>query len=98
MPTYEALARFFRDLEALSPEQRAAFRAVLPLFVADLRGGGFRRSLRVKRIRGLKKPQVYEMTWAADGRATWMYGPEQRPGERHVVWRRIGTHAVLDDA
>jgi hypothetical protein len=35
------------------------------------------------------------MTWASNGRATWQYGPEQRPGERHVIWRRIGTHDIF---
>jgi hypothetical protein len=35
------------------------------------------------------------MTWAPNGRATWQYGPEQRPGERHVIWRRIGTHDIF---
>lgn len=33
------------------------------------------------------------MTWAADGRATFEYGQEIRPGEPHIIWRRIGTHA-----
>lgn len=33
---------------------------------------------------------------APDGRATWQYGPEVRPGEPHAVWRRhIDTHAIL---
>ncbi|WP_281288337.1 hypothetical protein [Haloactinospora alba] len=36
------------------------------------------------------------MTWAPDGRATWQYGDEQRPGIVHVIWRRVGTHAIFD--
>ncbi len=40
-------------------------------------------------------PGVFEMTWAKDGRATWQYGPEQRPGTPHVIWRRIGGHAIF---
>jgi hypothetical protein len=36
------------------------------------------------------------MTYAADGRATFEYGEEQRPGEAHIKWRRIGDHGVLD--
>ncbi|HWY18304.1 MAG TPA: hypothetical protein VNY27_06280 [Solirubrobacteraceae bacterium] len=37
------------------------------------------------------------MTWAADGRATFRYGLEVLPGEPHIVWLRIGKHAILDD-
>jgi hypothetical protein len=37
----------------------------------------------------------YEMSWPGDGRATFHYGPEQRPGEPHIVWRRIGGHDIL---
>jgi hypothetical protein len=35
------------------------------------------------------------MTWAADGRATFEYGQEIRPGEPHIIWRRIGTHDIF---
>lgn len=35
------------------------------------------------------------MTWADNGRATFEYGDEVVEGQPHVVWRRIGTHAVL---
>ncbi|TDQ53002.1 hypothetical protein [Actinorugispora endophytica] len=35
------------------------------------------------------------MTWAPDGRATWEYGDEQRSGTPHVIWRRVGTHAIF---
>jgi hypothetical protein len=35
------------------------------------------------------------MTWAADGRATFEYGQEVRPGEAHIIWRRIGTHDIF---
>jgi len=94
VPTYEPLPGFLRDLKGLSPAQREAFTAAVAAFVADLqRGEGFRKGLRVKKMRGR---DVWEMTWAPDGRATWQYGPEQRPGEVHVVWRRIGTHDILN--
>ena len=36
------------------------------------------------------------MTWAPNGRATFEYGDEITKGEPHVVWRRVGTHDVLD--
>ena len=39
---------------------------------------------------------VWELTFAPDGRATFRYGPQVRPGEPHIVWLRVGTHAVLD--
>jgi len=35
------------------------------------------------------------MTWDNDGRATFSYGEERVPGEPHVIWRRIGTHAIF---
>ncbi|MGE0599754.1 MAG: hypothetical protein AB7J35_11215 [Dehalococcoidia bacterium] len=38
---------------------------------------------------------IWEMSWAADGRATFSYGPEVIPGERHIIWRRIGTHDIV---
>ena len=37
------------------------------------------------------------MTWAPDGRATFRYGDEILRGKPHVIWLRVGTHAVLDD-
>jgi hypothetical protein len=39
---------------------------------------------------------VFEMTWAPNGRATFEYGEPLQEGHVHVLWRRIGTHAVLD--
>ncbi len=39
---------------------------------------------------------IWELTWAADGRATFEFGAQRRPGEAHVVWRRLGTHSVFD--
>jgi hypothetical protein len=42
-------------------------------------------------------PGMYELTWAPDGRATFSLGDEVRPGHPHVVWRRIGTHAIFDE-
>ena len=97
MPTYVALARFLRDYEALTPEQQALFRRALAIFIKELREGkGFRKGLRVKRVRGTE--DVFEMTWAPNGRATWEYGEEVRPGERHIIWRRIGTHDIFNNA
>ncbi|MFB7030941.1 MULTISPECIES: hypothetical protein [Terrabacteria group] len=94
MPTYETLPRFTADLHRLTPAQRQRFRrAVLDAFVPDLRTGGrFHPGLRIKGVRSA--PGIYELTWAPDGRATWSYG-RARIGDRHIVWRRIGTHDIF---
>lgn len=98
MPTFDVTPRFRADRKKLargSPEQLARFEKVVrEAFVPDLEAGRFRPSLRVKGIQG--HPGIYEMTWAPDGRATWEYGQEQIPGKAHVIWRRLGTHAIFD--
>ena len=94
MPTYAWLARFRADFERLTLAQQAAFLIAVQQFVEDLRAGaGFRNGLRVKGIQGASG--IFEMTWAPDGRATFEYGVEVTPGQPHVVWRRVGTHAVF---
>ncbi len=93
MPTHEELQRFLNDYRGLNDSQRAAFKTALRLFVAGLRSGRFDPRLRVKRVQG--SPGVWEMTWAPDGRATFQYGPELQPGEPHIIWRRVGTHALF---
>ena len=40
---------------------------------------------------------IMELAWAPDGRCTWEYGPARRSGTMHVIWRRIGSHAIYDD-
>jgi hypothetical protein len=37
---------------------------------------------------------IYEIRWAPDGRATFQYGKSMGSGS-HIIWRRIGSHAVL---
>ena len=94
MPTYTRLPRFNRDYAALSPEEKAAFKAAVRKFVEELeRGRGFRNGLRVKGVQG--SPGVDELTWADDGRATFEYGESLGGGAPHVIWRRVGTHGVL---
>ena len=94
MPTHEELTRFLREWAKLTPQQQTLFLAAVEEMVEDLRTGvTFRPSLRVKGVQG--QPGVYEMTWAGDGRATFHYGAERRPGEPHIVWRRIGGHEIL---
>jgi hypothetical protein len=93
VPTYGWRPRFRRDFHQLSPEQQRAFLAVVRLFVEGLRQGRLDPRLRVKRVQG--RPAAWEMSWAPDGRATFEYGEEVRPGEPHVIWRRVGTHEVF---
>ena len=94
MPTYERLLRFNRDYDTLSSDEKKAFNAAVRKFVEDLeRGQGFRKGLRVKGVQGA--PNVYEMTWADDGRATFSYGRSIHGDEPHVIWHRVGTHDVI---
>lgn len=94
MPTFQTTSRFDRDWKHLTSESRERFRRVVTeQFVPDLVSGAFRAGLRVKGVEAVLN--VFEMTWAPDGRATFSYGKQQRPGEPHVIWRRIGTHEVF---
>lgn len=94
MPTYAWLARFGKDFDALTLAQQATFLVAVTQFVEDLDSGrGFRKGLRVKGIKGATG--IFEMTWADDGRATFEYGDPVSEGDAHVVWRRIGSHAIL---
>jgi len=92
--TYEWTSRFRDDLPKLNSDQLTRFRAAVAAFVADLRAQtAFRAGLRVKGVRGARG--VYEMTWAPDGRVTFSYGDERRPGEAHIIWRRVGGHDIF---
>ena len=94
MPTYEATERFWRDWNNLSKDERRAFRHAVQEFVEDLAAGRFRKGLRVRRVEGTGS--VWEMTWeGGNGRATFEYGPEIQVGKRHVIWRRVGGHAIF---
>jgi hypothetical protein len=93
LPTHDEFERFLREYERLTADQRAAFRAAVKLFVEGLTARRFDPSLRVKRVKGQRG--VWELTWAPDGRATFEYGEEQRPGDAHIIWRRIGSHAIF---
>jgi hypothetical protein len=95
MPTYEKDESFRADYRRLSPAAKAAFKLAVQKFVHDLRAGSFRKGLRVKRVQS--HPGVWEMTWADDGRATFRYGDPVRPGDPHIIWRRIGSHDILEN-
>jgi len=95
-PTFDAPDYFRREYSKLSREMRAAFgdaRRKLVEGLATSGPEGLSPSLRVKRVQG--SPDVWEMTFAPDGRATFSYGEEVKPGEPHVVWRRIGGHEIF---
>lgn len=93
MPTFEPLPRFLGDYSRLTKDQKQAWVRMRRRFVAGLQAGRFDPALRVKRVQG--HPGIWEITWAPDGRATFQYGEEVRPGDPHIVWRRIGTHGIL---
>ncbi|MFE2723749.1 hypothetical protein [Kitasatospora sp. NPDC059327] len=83
-----------RDRKGLTAAQKAAFLVAVAQFVTDLRAGqGFRRGLRVKTMQG--HPDIWELTWAPDGRATFSYGEPVQDGDPHIVRRRIGTHEIF---
>ncbi len=70
VPTFERHARFDREFRRLSRELQTAFLAMLPAFIAALRADppAFPPVLRVKRVQGVA--DVWEITFAPDGRAT----------------------------
>jgi hypothetical protein len=92
---YSRTDQFLKDWADLDPADKTRFKTVVrERFVPDLDSGrGFRPGLRVKRVEGTA--EVWEMTFAPDGRATWQYAPDSQPNYPHVVWRRIGTHDVF---
>lgn len=95
MPTYDEEGQFLGDLRRLPPAEREKFVAAVKLFVDDLRAKRpFCQSLRVKNVDS--HAGIFEMTWDwPDGRATFRYGDEQRPGEAHVIWRLVGGHEIF---
>jgi hypothetical protein len=94
VPTWSATARFYRDLATLSAGEKAAFRLAIEKMVDDIKNDRpLRKGLRIKGVQAADG--IFELTWAADGRATFEYGPEIRQGERHDIWRRIGHHDIF---
>ena len=96
MPTHDEKELFMREYLALTRAKRRLFAKALQKMVEDMKAGkAFRKSLRISVLGG--HPGIYEMTCEMpDGRATFEFGPEQAPGERHVIWRRIGGHEIFD--
>lgn len=93
-PTYELPSGFGREFARMPREQRRAFQAAIKKLVEAMRKGDEPpNSLRVKRVQGTK--DIWEMSYSGDGRATFRYGAEVKPGETHVEWLRVGGHEIL---
>ena len=93
-PTYELPSGFAREFARMPREQRRAFQVAVKKLVEALREGGEPpNSLRVKRVQGTE--DIWEMSYSGDGRATFRYGVEVKPGETHVEWLRVGGHEIL---
>lgn len=104
MPTFEVRERFWGEYERLTVRQQLLFRAARQQFIAALKeweADGCRGIPRFPRSLGVtpmvNRRNVLELAWAPDGRCTWEFGTPRRPGTSHIVWRRIGTHAIYDD-
>jgi hypothetical protein len=95
MPTYEGTPEFWRDYHRLTPAQRRQFLTAVKKLVYDLKTDDLRAGLRMKEFR--RGQGMYEITWAPDGRALFRYGDAKRPGDKHVIWHRVGTHGILDE-
>jgi hypothetical protein len=104
MPTFEANERFWNEFARLRADQQQGFLEARDRFVAVLRAWEadgcpgiprFPQALGVKPMKAHR--QVMELAWAPDGRCTWMFGTPRKPGKYHVIWRRIGTHAIYND-
>lgn len=97
MPTHEETDQFWRDWDGLGEDERRQFREAVEKLIEDLETlppRQFRPGLRVKSMKGADG--IFEMTWEIrDGRATFQYGEELTEGDPHIIWRRIGSHAVF---
>ena len=99
MPTHDETRAFIRDYERLTRQQQDRFDHRREEFIEDLLAmekdprKRFRASLRVKRVQG--QSGLFEMTWAADGRAIFSMGRPVIEGKRHIVWHRVGGHSIL---
>jgi hypothetical protein len=79
---------------------RAAGRALSEFLDARSEDPGARppTELRFKQIKGATG--VYEVTWSfarPDGRLTFSFVKHIESGERMVLWRRCGGHAIFND-
>jgi hypothetical protein len=95
VPTFDRLALFKREYRKLTPEQKKRFGAAVTKLVAALQQTPPRLPGEplVNPLSGHRG--VYELRFAADGRATFTFGAPVRGTQPHIIWRRIGGHEVL---
>lgn len=106
MPTYGRYRRFVNEYLRLAPWQRKLFLGARTEFKDALlrwEAQGCRQfpppfpdALQVQDVNG--HPGIWGLTWEKkDGRCTWEFGDQVKPGMAHVVWRRIGGHEIFKD-
>ena len=93
VPKYEKETGFVAEYEKLTPQQKKQFRTAVKKIIAALDAGNFPGPPLVIKMSGFS---LYEVRWAADGRATFEYRYDTKLNEQIVVWRRIGDHSVLN--
>lgn len=99
MPTRAFTARFYEQWIRLPRAQRLAYRRARTRFFTHLVERGFHppfpAGLRVHRLQGT---DAWSLSFSEGYRAVFRVGPEVRPGDIHIVWEFIGTHAEYDRA
>jgi hypothetical protein len=95
VPTYEKLPGFVRDHAGLTREEKRDFKRAVEKLVEDLKAGRPPRAgLRVGKLERYK--DIWELTWAPDGKAAFSYGESIREGEPHIIWHAVGGHEIFD--
>jgi hypothetical protein len=93
MPKYNFWPGFMRSFKKLTPEQQQLFLAAVRTIVASMKAGkGFPAPPLVEKLAG---HEIWEVRWAANGRATFHLQSDLQTGEDIIIWRRIGGHEIL---
>ncbi len=92
MPKFDKETGFLAEYAKLSSQEKKQFRAAVRKIIAALDAGKFPGPPLVQKM---TDRDVYEVRWAANGRATFQYKYDAALGENVVIWRRIGDHRVL---
>jgi len=95
MPYYTSLPTFDREFKKLTAEEKLAFMATVRKLIQSLSSGQGIPGLPL--IRKLSGYNLYELRWAADGRATFEYAYDSTLQANKVIWRRVGDHSVLNN-
>ena len=81
-----------REWRRLTPEQQRRFQIAWKTIVQALKSQqGLPPPPVVQKMSGV---DIYEVRWAADGRATFHIEMDV-VGEPIIIWRRIGDHSIL---